>query len=47
MRIERQLGYKQAKYVKAIEAVASFAEIGQGKGGFWEDVAGYQWYAGI
>jgi DMSO/TMAO reductase YedYZ molybdopterin-dependent catalytic subunit len=47
MRIERQLGYKQAKYVKAIEAVASFADIGQGKGGFWEDVAGYQWYAGI
>ncbi len=47
MRIERQLGYKQAKYVKAIEAVASFEKIGQGGGGFWEDVAGYQWYAGI
>lgn len=47
MRIERQLGYKQAKYVKAIEAVASFADIGQGKGGFWEDLAGYQWYAGM
>ena len=47
MRIERQLGYKQAKYVKAIEAVTSFDAIGQGKGGFWEDVAGYQWYAGI
>ncbi|QDH34588.1 molybdopterin-dependent oxidoreductase [Porphyrobacter sp. YT40] len=47
MRIERQLGYKQAKYVKAIEAVASFADIGDGKGGFWEDTAGYQWYAGI
>lgn len=47
MRIERQLGYKHAKYVKAIEAVTSFDKIGQGKGGFWEDVAGYQWYAGI
>jgi DMSO/TMAO reductase YedYZ molybdopterin-dependent catalytic subunit len=47
MRIERQLGYKQAKYVKAIEAVTSFDAIGQGKGGFWEDIAGYQWYAGI
>jgi DMSO/TMAO reductase YedYZ molybdopterin-dependent catalytic subunit len=47
MRIERQLGYKQAKYVKAIEAVTSFDQIGQGKGGFWEDVAGYQWYAGV
>ncbi len=47
MRIERQLGYKHAKYVKAIEAVASFGDIGQGKGGFWEDVGNYQWYAGI
>jgi DMSO/TMAO reductase YedYZ molybdopterin-dependent catalytic subunit len=47
MRIERQLGYKQAKYVKAIEAVTSFADIGKGGGGLWEDVAGYQWYAGI
>lgn len=47
MRIERQLGYKHAKYVKVIEAVAHFDDIGQGQGGFWEDVAGYQWYAGI
>ena len=47
MRIERQLGYKHAKYVKAIEAVASLEGIGGGKGGFWEDRVGYQWYAGI
>lgn len=47
MRIERQLGYKQAKYVKAIEAVESFANIGLGGGGYWEDYAGYQWYAGV
>lgn len=47
MRIERQLGYKHAKYLTAIEAVASLDGIGAGKGGFWEDVAGYQWYAGI
>jgi DMSO/TMAO reductase YedYZ molybdopterin-dependent catalytic subunit len=46
-RIERQLGYKHAKYLTAIEAVASFDDIGGGKGGFWEDLAGYQWYAGI
>ncbi len=46
-RIERQLGYKHAKYLTAIEAVASLDDIGQGKGGFWEDLAGYQWYAGI
>lgn len=47
MRVEKQLGYKQAKYLTAIEAVASLDAIGQGKGGFWEDRAGYQWYAGI
>jgi DMSO/TMAO reductase YedYZ molybdopterin-dependent catalytic subunit len=47
MRIERQLGYKHAKYLTAIEAVASLDEIHDGKGGFWEDIADYQWYAGI
>ena len=31
---------------KRIEAVESFAHIGGGKGGYWED-RGYQWYAGI
>lgn len=46
-RIERQLGYKQAKYLTGIEAVASLDDIGKGKGGFWEDYAGYQWYAGV
>lgn len=47
LRIERQLGYKQAKYLTGIELVASFADIGLGKGGYWEDHVGYQWYAGI
>ena len=47
MRIERQLGYKHAKYLTAIEAVASLDQIGAGNGGYWEDRAGYQWYAGI
>ncbi|GMM92998.1 molybdopterin-binding protein [Qipengyuania sp. MTN3-11] len=46
MRIERQLGYKHAKYLTAIEAVASLDDIGRGHGGYWED-RGYQWYAGI
>ena len=46
LRLERQLGYKMAKYVMSIEAVDSFAHIGSGRGGFWED-RGYQWYAGI
>ena len=47
LRVERQLGYKQAKYVMAIEAVASLAAIGKGKGGYWEDNVAYDWYAGI
>jgi DMSO/TMAO reductase YedYZ molybdopterin-dependent catalytic subunit len=47
LRVERQLGYKHAKFVMRIEAVASLKEIGRGKGGFWEDVADYEWYAGI
>ncbi len=47
MRIERQLGYKHAKYLTAVEAVASLDAIGDGGGGYWEDRAGYQWYAGI
>jgi len=46
LRVERQLGYKMAKYVMRIEAVESFAKIGGGKGGYWED-RGYEWYAGI
>ena len=46
LRVERQLGYKQAKYVMRLEAVADFAHIGRGKGGYWED-RGYEWYAGI
>jgi DMSO/TMAO reductase YedYZ molybdopterin-dependent catalytic subunit len=46
LRLERNLGYKQAKYVMRIEVVESFADIGEGKGGYWED-QGYAWYAGI
>ena len=47
MRIERQLGYKHAKYLTGIEAVASLEGIGAGKGGYWEDRTKYEWYAGI
>jgi DMSO/TMAO reductase YedYZ molybdopterin-dependent catalytic subunit len=46
LRVERQLGYKMAKYVMRIEVVESFAKFGLGRGGFWED-QGYEWYAGI
>jgi DMSO/TMAO reductase YedYZ molybdopterin-dependent catalytic subunit len=45
LRVERQLGYKHAKYVMRIEAVDSLAGIGRGRGGYWED-GGYEWYAG-
>jgi DMSO/TMAO reductase YedYZ molybdopterin-dependent catalytic subunit len=46
LRVENQLGYKHAKYIKSLEFVASFASIEKGKGGYWED-RGYEWYAGI
>ena len=46
LRVETQLGYKMAKYIQRIEFVATFKEIAQGKGGYWED-RGYEWYAGI
>ncbi len=46
LRLERQLGYKMAKYVMRIEAIDNFSGLGRGKGGYWED-RGYQWYAGI
>lgn len=46
LRVERQLGYKQAKYLMQILAVDSLAPFGGGKGGYWED-RGYEWYAGI
>jgi len=46
LRVERQLGYKQAKYLMRIQVVDSFARIGRGHGGFWPD-RGYEWYAGV
>ena len=46
LRVERQLGYKMAKYVMRIEAIETFDKMGRGRGGFWED-RGYEWYAGI
>jgi len=46
LRVERQVGYKHAKYVTRIEAVERLDRIGKGRGGFWED-RGYQWYAGL
>jgi DMSO/TMAO reductase YedYZ molybdopterin-dependent catalytic subunit len=45
LRVERQIGYKNAKYVTRIEAVDRLNHIAGGHGGFWED-RGYAWYAG-
>jgi DMSO/TMAO reductase YedYZ molybdopterin-dependent catalytic subunit len=46
LRVERQLGYKHAKYVMRIELTDRLDRFGRGKGGYWED-RGYEWYAGI
>ena len=46
LRVERQLGYKMAKYVMRVEVVSRLDDVGDGRGGYWED-NGYEWYAGI
>lgn len=46
LRVERQLGYKMAKYVHTIEVVSDFNGLGTGRGSYWAD-RGYEWYAGI
>lgn len=47
LRVERQLGYKHAKFVMRIEARDSLEGLYGGKGGYWEDHSDYAWYAGI
>lgn len=47
LRVERQLGYKQAKFVMRIELRETLAGLYGGKGGHWEDNRDYAWYAGI
>jgi DMSO/TMAO reductase YedYZ molybdopterin-dependent catalytic subunit len=47
LRVERQLGYKHAKFVMRIEARETLAGLYGGKGGYWEDHSDYAWYAGI
>jgi DMSO/TMAO reductase YedYZ molybdopterin-dependent catalytic subunit len=47
LRVERQLGYKHAKFVMRVEAVSGLERIGRGRGGYWEDKGDYEWYAGI
>jgi DMSO/TMAO reductase YedYZ molybdopterin-dependent catalytic subunit len=46
LRVERQLGYKMAKYVHTIELTDRLDGFGRGRGSYWAD-RGYEWYAGI
>ena len=46
LRVELQIGYKNAKYVDRIEVVDRLNAIGKGRGGWWEDFDHAVWYAG-
>jgi len=46
LRVELQIGYKNAKFVDRIEVVDSLGSIGKGRGGWWEDFDRAVWYAG-
>ncbi|MGH2506380.1 MAG: molybdopterin-dependent oxidoreductase [Ktedonobacteraceae bacterium] len=41
LRCETQLGYKMVKYLRSIEIVSDYSTIGDGQGGFREDVQYY------
>jgi DMSO/TMAO reductase YedYZ molybdopterin-dependent catalytic subunit len=48
LRVERQLGYKSAKYIMYLVATDRLNALkATGRGGFWEDYSRYEWYAGI
>jgi len=46
LKVPRQLGYKNVKYLASIEVVDSLADVGNGLGSVSPDY-GYSWYAGI
>lgn len=46
LRIETQIGYKNAKYIGRIEVVDHLDGFGKGRGGWWEDFDNAVWYAG-
>ena len=41
LRVETQLGYKMVKYLRSIELVAEYSTVGEGQGGYREDVQYY------
>ena len=47
LRVETQLGFKMVKYLRSIELVADYRELGEGQGGFREDTQFYGAEAGI
>src|SRR5581483_7421736 len=47
LRVETQLGFKMVKWIRAIEAVAGYEDVGQGQGGWREDQQFYANAAGI
>ena len=47
LRVETQLGFKMVKYLRAIEIVADYRDVGGGRGGWREDVQHYSHEAGI
>jgi len=46
LRVERQCGYKQLKFLRSIQAVDSLAGFGRGTGGTNSDF-GFHWFAGV
>jgi DMSO/TMAO reductase YedYZ molybdopterin-dependent catalytic subunit len=46
LRVERQCGYKNLKFVRSIQVVDSMAGLGKGTGGTNSDF-GFHWYAGV
>jgi DMSO/TMAO reductase YedYZ molybdopterin-dependent catalytic subunit len=47
LRLESQLGYKMVKWVRSVELIADYRSIGEGKGGWREDVLYYSQIAPI
>jgi DMSO/TMAO reductase YedYZ molybdopterin-dependent catalytic subunit/thiosulfate reductase cytochrome b subunit len=47
LRVESQLGFKMVKWVRALELVSSYRDIGEGQGGWREDHQYYTTWAAI